>query len=132
MHLFDMTPDQIEIIIHPESIIHSMVEFTDGSTIAQLSNPDMRQPIQYALTYPNRLPSLAKPLDLTKLKQLTFEKPDLDTFPCLNLAYKAAKLGSKACATLNKANEEAVELFLNKKISFNEIPKIIEEALKNI
>ena len=130
MHLFNVDPDQIEVIIHPESIIHSMVEFTDGSTIAQLSNPDMRQPIQYALTYPDRQPSLTKPLDLIQLKSLTFEKPDMEAFPCLSLAYKAAKLGTKACAALNQANEEAVELFLNNKVGFNEIPKIIEEALK--
>jgi 1-deoxy-D-xylulose-5-phosphate reductoisomerase len=107
-----------------------MVEFNDGSTIAQLSNPDMRQPIQYALTYPDRLPSLTKPLDLTKLGKLTFEKPDMDTFPCLCLAYEAARSGEKACAILNKANEEAVELFLNSKITFNEIPIFIEYALK--
>jgi len=129
MHLFSMDPDQIEVVIHPESIIHSMVEFTDGSTIAQLSNPDMRQPIQYALTYPDRQPSLTKPLDLIKLNKLTFEQPDLNTFPCLRLAYEAAKKGTKACATLNEANENAVELFLQKKIGFNEIPKMIDEAL---
>jgi 1-deoxy-D-xylulose-5-phosphate reductoisomerase len=130
IHLFGLTPDQIEVVIHPESIIHSMVEFADGSTIAQLSSPDMRQPIQYALTYPNRQPSLTKPLDLTQIGQLTFEKPDHDTFPCLRLAFEAAKKGDAACAALNKANEEAVNLFLNNKISFTEIPEIIEVALK--
>jgi len=130
MHLFGVDPDQIEVIIHPESIIHSMVEFTDGSTIAQLSNPDMRQPIQYALTYPDRQPSLTKPLDLLKINKLTFEKPDLDTFPCLRLAQVAARKGTPACAILNEANEKAVELFLNKKIGFNEIPKFIENAMK--
>ena len=129
MHLFSIDPDQIEVLIHPESIIHSMVEFTDGSTIAQLSNPDMRQPIQYALTYPNRQPSLTKQLDLTEIRSLTFEKPDLEAFPCLRLAREAAKKGAPACATLNEANEKAVELFLNKKITFNEIPAIIEKAL---
>jgi len=129
MHLFGMTPDQIDVIIHPESTIHSMVEFNDGSLIAQLSNPDMRQPIQYALTYPTRLPSLTKPLDLIQLSKLTFEKPDTDTFPCLRLAYEAARSGEKACAALNKANEEAVDLFLNRKIAFNEISKFIENAL---
>ena len=131
MHLFGVSPDQIEVVIHPESIIHSMVEFTDGSTIAQLSNPDMRQPIQYALTYPEREPSLTKSLDLTLLKKLTFEKPDMEAFPCLSLAYKAAKLGSFACATLNKTNEEAVELFLKGKIGFNEIPQMIEDAINS-
>jgi len=130
MHLFGMNPDQIEVVIHPESIIHSMVEFIDGSTIAQLSNPDMRQPIQYALTYPERKPSLTKPLNLTEPGKLTFEKPDLNTFPCLRLAYDAAKKGTPACAILNQANEEAVELFLTGKIGFNDIPKHIESALK--
>jgi len=129
MHLFDIHPDKIEVLIHPESIIHSMVEFTDGSTIAQLSSPDMRQPIQYALTYPNRKPSLTKPLDLIKLKKLTFEPPDTTTFPCLSLAYEAAKKGTKACAAMNEANELAVDLFLNKKIKFNEIPDIISNAI---
>jgi len=129
MHLFGISPDQIEIIIHPESIVHSMVEFKDGSTIAQLSNPDMRQPIQYALTYPERKPSLAIQLDLTALKSLTFEKPDMDAFPCLRLAYEAARKGTKACATLNATNEKAVALFLKGKIGFNEIPELIENAL---
>jgi len=132
MHLFSVTPEQIEVVIHPESIIHSMIEFTDGSTIAQLSNPDMRQPIQYAITYPDRLQSLTKPLDLTKLGTLTFEKPDMDTFPCLHLAYEAAKKGTRACAALNLANEEAVELFLNGKIGFPDIPGRIEKALINL
>ncbi|MCL2662675.1 MAG: 1-deoxy-D-xylulose-5-phosphate reductoisomerase [Oscillospiraceae bacterium] len=130
MHLFGMNPDQIDVMIHPESIIHSMVEFNDGSTIAQLSNPDMRQPIQYALTYPDRLPSLTKPLDLIQLGKLTFEKPDTDTFPCLRLAYEAAKTSEKACAVLNRANEEAVGLFLDGKITFNGISEFIEKALK--
>ena len=129
MHLFDIHPDQIEVLVHPESIIHSMIEFTDGSTIAQLSNPDMRQPIQYALTYPDRKPSLTKPLNLTAIGKLTFEKPDLDTFPCLRLAYDAAKKGTTACAILNEANEEAVELFLSEKIGFNDIPRHIEKRL---
>jgi len=129
MHLFDIEPDKIEVLIHPESIIHSMVEFFDGSVIAQLSNPDMRQPIQYALTYPDRRPSLTKPLDLTQIGKLTFKKPDFDAFPCLRLAYEAAKKGTKACAALNEANEKAVALFLDKKIGFNDIPKMIEEVL---
>jgi len=132
MHLFGVAPQQVEVVIHPESIIHSMVEFTDGSTIAQLSNPDMRLPIQYALTYPERRPSPVKPLDLLQIKQLTFEKPDLDAFPCLRLAYIAAEQGSEACAALNRANEEAVARFLNKEISFYGISDIIQEALKSI
>ncbi|MDR2590170.1 MAG: 1-deoxy-D-xylulose-5-phosphate reductoisomerase [Oscillospiraceae bacterium] len=129
MYLFDISPEQIEVVIHPESIIHSMVEFVDGSTIAQLSNPDMRMPIQYALTYPNRLPGLTKPLDLTALGKLTFEKPNLDLFPCLRLAIEAAKKGTKFCAILNQANEEAVALFLEGKISFTEISEYIEGKL---
>jgi len=129
MHLFDISPDNIEVVVHPESIVHSMVEFADHSTIAQLSNPDMRQPIQYALTYPARVPSLTTPLDLTQLGTLTFEKPDMDAFPCLRLAYEAARKGQKACAILNQANEEAVELFLSRKIRFNDISTYIENAL---
>ena len=129
MHLFNMSPNQIEVVVHPESIVHSMVEFSDHSTIAQLSNPDMRQPIQYALTYPARLPSLTKPLSLTELGKLTFEKPDMDAFPCLRLAYEAANKGQEACAKLNQANEEAVELFLNRKIGFNDIPRYIAERI---
>lgn len=129
MHLFGVTPEQIEVIIHPESIVHSMVEFTDGSTIAQMSNPDMRMPIQYALTYPERVRGLSKPLNLAEIGSLTFEKPDLDRFPCLRLAYKAAIIGQAACAALNRANEEAVELFLNGEIGFMEIPTYIEERL---
>jgi 1-deoxy-D-xylulose-5-phosphate reductoisomerase len=132
MHLFDVTPDRIEVVIHPESIIHSMVEFADGSTIAQLSNPDMRQPIQYALTYPNRLPSLVKPLDLTQVKSLTFEEPDIEAFPCLRLAYEAAKKGDKACAALNRANEDAVGKFLNNEINFHGISDMIQKALDKI
>ncbi|MCL2819223.1 MAG: 1-deoxy-D-xylulose-5-phosphate reductoisomerase [Oscillospiraceae bacterium] len=130
MHLFNINPDKIEVLIHPQSIIHSMVEFEDGSVIAQLSNPDMRQPIQYALTYPDRKPSLTKPLNLTEIGTLTFEKPDTTTFPCLNLAYTAAKKGQNACAILNSANEKAVSDFLCGIITFNDIPKEIEKALK--
>lgn len=151
MHLFDVSPDQIEVIIHPESIIHSMVEFVDGSTIAQLSNPDMKMPIQYALTYPERLPGLTKPLELTSIGShfetatinlqqpkslsqvgsLTFEKPDTINFPCLSLAYMAAKAGQKACAALNRANEEAVSLFLKGKIGFCDIALMIDQTMKN-
>ncbi|MDR2599004.1 MAG: 1-deoxy-D-xylulose-5-phosphate reductoisomerase [Oscillospiraceae bacterium] len=131
MYLFSISPEQIEVVIHPESIIHSMVEFVDGSTIAQLSNPDMRIPIQYALTYPNRLPGLAKPLDLTALGKLTFEKPNIDLFPCLRLAIEAAKKGTKYCANLNQANEEAVALFLVREIKFLEISEYIEAKLNS-
>ena len=128
MHLFGVNPEQIEVAIHPESIIHSMVEFADGSTIAQMSHPDMRMPIQYALTYPERLSGLTKPLDLTAIGKLTFEKPSFENFPCLRLAYEAAKRGTAACAALNRANEKAVALFLRGEIGFNEISEIIERA----
>ena len=130
MHLFNVSPDQIEVVIHPESIIHSMVEFADGSIIAQLSNPDMRMPIQYALTFPERTPSLTKPLDITQIGKLTFEKPDFKRFPCLHLAYEAARLGQQACSALNKANEEAVDLFLQNKISFYDISDTIEKEIQ--
>ena len=131
MHLFDISPNQIEVVVHPESIIHSMVEFTDGSIIAQLSHPDMRMPIQYALTYPERTESLTKPLDITQVGKLTFEKPNFENFPCLHLAYEAASLGRRACSALNKANEEAVELFLQGKIGFYGISDMIERAVRN-
>jgi len=129
MHLFSIPPDKIEVVIHPESIIHSMVEYADASVIAQLSTPDMRLPIQYALTYPERQTSLTKPINFAELGKLTFEKPDPDTFPCLELAYRAAKQGPKTCRILNEANEEAVELFLSGKIKFLEIPKYIEDRM---
>ncbi|MCL2079021.1 MAG: 1-deoxy-D-xylulose-5-phosphate reductoisomerase [Oscillospiraceae bacterium] len=136
-YLFGVTPDQIEVVIHPQSIIHSMVEFADGSTIAQLSNPDMRMPIQYALTYPGRLPGLVKPLNLIELGSLTFEKPDLDAFSCLALAQKAARYDAAhgscaACKALNRANEEAVALFLNGSIGFLEIAEHIKNVLSNL
>lgn len=131
MHLFGVSPGQIEVVVHPESIVHSMVEFTDGSTVAQLSNPDMRMPIQYALTYPGRVPGLTRPLDLTALGSLTFEKPDMEAFPCLRLAYEAAQLGSGACAAMNRANEEAVALFLEGKIGFTDIAMVVNNALED-
>jgi len=129
MHLFNVPPEQIEVVVHPESIVHSMVEFQDGSIIAQLSHPDMRMPIQYALTYPERVQSLTKSLDITQIGKLTFEKPDLERFPCLALAYEAAKLGQNECSALNKANEQAVELFLQNKIGFYDISNMIQTAI---
>ncbi|GFR35826.1 1-deoxy-D-xylulose-5-phosphate reductoisomerase [Thermobrachium celere] len=128
-YLFDVDYDNIKVIIHPQSIIHSMVEFKDGSILAQLSNTDMRHPIQYALEYPNRTESLIGYLDLIKNNTLTFEQPDLETFECLELAYKAGKTGGTMPAVCNIANEEAVELFLNNKIKFLDIPKVIKEAM---
>lgn len=128
--LFDVSVDEIEVCVHPQSIIHSMVEYVDGSVIAQLGLPDMKLPIQYALTYPNRLPMHGEKLDLTKYGTLTFEKPDTDKFPCLKLAYDALKAGDSACIAVNGANEAAVELFLNSKISFMDIPRLITAVLE--
>ena len=127
--LFDVDYDQIEVLIHPESIIHSMVEFVDTSIIGQLGNPDMRLPIQYALNYPNRQGNISEKLDLFKIRELTFEKPDLDTFKCLKLAYEAGEKGKLMPTILNGANEVCVELFLNKKITYLQIPEIIEECM---
>lgn len=128
--LFDVCADKIEVCVHPQSIIHSMVEYTDGSVIAQLGLPDMKLPIQYALTYPERLPMQGEKLDLTKYGTLTFEKPNTDKFPCLKLAYDALAAGDSACIVINGANEAAVELFLNSKISFMDIPRLITMVLE--
>lgn len=128
--LFDMKPEDIEVVIHPQSIIHSMVQFTDGSVIAQMSNPDMRVPIQYALTYPCRVGLDTPRLDFSKLAQLTFEKPDLDRFPCLALAYEAIEKGGNATCILNGANEIAVQAFLEGRIRFTSIPQLISETME--
>jgi 1-deoxy-D-xylulose-5-phosphate reductoisomerase len=127
--LFDMPYDNIDVIVHPQSIIHSMVEYIDGSIIAQLSNPDMRLPIQYAINYPDRKRSVIKKLDFFELQSLTFEKPDMSTFRCLQLAYEAGKAGGTMPAIMNAANEAAVALFLNKKIKFLDIGRIIEDCM---
>jgi len=127
--LFDMPYDNINVIVHPQSIIHSMVEYVDGSILAQLSNPDMRLPIQYALNYPSRKKSVIRKLDFFELQSLTFEKPDMSTFRCLKLAYEAGKAGGTMPAILNAANEAAVALFLNKKIRFLDIGRIIEDCM---
>jgi len=132
MHLFSMPPEDIDIVVHPQSIIHSMVAFEDNSVLAQLSHTDMRLPIQYALTYPERKESLTAPLDLSEIGALTFEKPDEETFGCLKLAKKAAREGGTACAVLNAANEEAVGLFLSGRISFLEIEEYVAGALETI
>ena len=126
--LFNLPTEKIEIVIHPQSIIHSMVEFKDKSIKAQLGLPDMKIPIQYALTYPSHHDADWKELDLTEIHSLTFEKPDFKKFPCMKLAFDALAAGGTAPAVLNVANEQAVYKFLNKEISFNEIPKIIEMA----
>jgi 1-deoxy-D-xylulose-5-phosphate reductoisomerase len=127
--LFDVPDRQIEIVIHPQSVIHSMVEYTDGSVLAQLGNPDMRTPIAHALTYPNRISSGVAPLDLFKIATLTFEKPDLVKFPCLKLARQALTAGGTTPVILNAANEIAVAKFLENTISFVQIPELIQSML---
>jgi 1-deoxy-D-xylulose-5-phosphate reductoisomerase len=128
--LFDLDPDQIEVLIHPESIIHSLVEFCDGSVIAQLSSPDMRLPIQYALTFPDRLPCPAQRLDLQELTSLTFQPPDFDRFPALRLGFEVARTGHTAGAVLNAANEVAVDAFRNHQITFSQITELTEQCLR--
>lgn len=127
--LFDCDYDNIEVIVHPQSIIHSMVEYKDASVIAQLGSQDMRLPIQYALNYPERKEMIAKPVNFYELGALTFEKPDLETFKCLRFAYEAGKIGGLAPTILNGANEEAVALLLKEKIKFLQIAEIIEECM---
>ena len=127
--LFDVEYDQIEVLVHPESIIHSMVEFVDNSVIAQLGAPDMRLPIQYALNYPNRTSPVAKPLNLLEKSKLTFEAPDRNTFRALDLAYTAGKRGGLQTAVMNSANEEAVALFLENQIRYHEIVEVVEQAM---
>ena len=129
--LFDIPYDHITILIHPQSIIHSMVEFIDGSIKAQLSYPDMRLPIQYALSYPERLPNPQLPrLDWSRINNLTFEQPNLDAFPCLKLAIEAGKKGGSYPAVLCAADEVVVELFLSQRIKFTDIPNLIEQTLE--
>jgi 1-deoxy-D-xylulose-5-phosphate reductoisomerase len=130
--LFNMPPAKIDVTIHPQSIIHSMVQFVDGSIKAQLSSPDMRLPIQYALTYPERLPNSFTNTKLTEIEELSFFKPDLEKFECLQLAFNVMETGGTAPCILNAANEIAVERFLQNKISFNSIPELIKEALDKI
>ena len=132
MHLFGVRPDQIEVLVHPQSIVHSAVEFSDNSVIAQLGVADMRIPIQYALTYPDRMPSPAKSLDLTALSALTFEKPDMDTFKSLKLAMDTAGRKDAACAVMNGANEAAVALFLQDKIAFGEMYECVSLAVEEL
>ena len=128
--LFDCDYDNIEVIVHPQSIIHSMVEYKDASVIAQLGTPDMRLPIQYALNYPERRGMIANPINFYELGALTFEKPDLETFKCLRFAYEAGKIGGLAPTILNGANEEAVALLLEEKIKFLQVAEIIEDCMK--
>jgi len=128
--LFDLEPEQVEIVVHPESIVHSMVEFVDGSVVAQLSPPDMRTPIQYALTYPERADGRARRLDLTKAFALNFEPPDFERFPSLAIAYEVARMKGTSGAVLNAANEVAVNAFTSGNIAFGSIVKIVERVVR--
>ncbi len=128
--LFEVAPEQIQVVVHPQSVIHSMVEYEDGAVLAQLGTPDMRLPIQYALYYPNRRNLSGKRLDFYQLSSLTFEEPDLETFFGLKLAFRAMERGGNIPTAYNAANEKAVSLFLNRKISFLEIPEIINTCME--
>jgi 1-deoxy-D-xylulose-5-phosphate reductoisomerase len=129
--LFDFDADQISVVVHPQSIVHSMIEMVDGSVIAQLGVTDMRHAIQYALTYPERKPNCVPPLDLTSLSGLEFEEPDLDRFPCLQLAYDALQAGGTMPTVLNAANEVAVGAFLDGGIKLPEIAEINRAAMRS-
>lgn len=129
--LFDMDLDRIQVVVHPQSIIHSMVEYVDGGIIAQLGTPDMKLPIQYALFYPDRRPMAGKRVDFYELGSITFEKPDMETFTGLKLAMRAAAEGGSMPTVFNAANEKAVSLFLNRKIHFLQIPEIIEMCMEH-
>lgn len=128
--LFGAPADIIEVVVHPQSVIHSMVEYVDGSVIAQLGNPDMRTPIAHALAWPERIDAGVRSLDLFDIARLDFERPDLQRFPCLALAFSALRAGGAAPATLNAANEEAVEAFLTQRIGFLDIARVIEACLE--
>lgn len=128
--LFDVSIDQIEVVVHPQSIIHSMVEYEDGAVLAQLGTPDMKLPIQYALYYPERRFLKGERLDFKKLSQLTFEQPDMETFYGLKLAYEAGRVGGSLPTVFNAANEKAVALFLERKIGYLQIPQIVQECME--
>ncbi len=130
--LFDLRPDQVDVVVHPQSIIHSMVQYRDGSVLAQLGNPDMRTPIAYGLGWPERLASGVAPLDLIAAARLDFEAPDETRFPCLRLAREAVTAGGTAMAIANAANEVAVAAFLDESIGFGRIPAVIEETLARV
>jgi len=129
--LFSTRPSMIQVVLHPQSIIHSMVSYTDGSVLAQMGNPDMRTPIAHAMAWPERMPSGVEPLDIFDVAKLEFEKPDFNRFPCLAMAYEALNEGGTATTILNAANEIAVDAFLNKQLSFTNISKVIEKTLEN-
>jgi 1-deoxy-D-xylulose-5-phosphate reductoisomerase len=127
--LFDLPPDRITVVVHPQSVIHSMVEYVDGSVLAQLGNPDMRTPIAYGLAWPERIEAGVTPLDLFQIARLDFEQPDLNRFPCLALAFESLQAGGAAPAILNAANEIAVAAFLDRRIRFLDIPRLNEETM---
>ena len=127
--LFGLPADRIEVVIHPQSVVHSLVEYVDGSVLAQLGNPDMRTPIAHALAWPERFAAGVTPLDLFQVGHLDFERPDHQRFPCLNLAFQALRLGGDLPAVLNAANEVAVQAFLDRRVSFTAIPHLIESAM---
>ena len=127
--LFGFGADEINIVVHPESIVHSMIELVDGSVIAQMGITDMRHAIQYALTYPERYDSELPPLDLARLSSLHFEEPDLERFPCISLAYRGLRTGGTLPAAMNAANEEAVQAFIDEQVSFADIPQIIKTVM---
>jgi 1-deoxy-D-xylulose-5-phosphate reductoisomerase len=127
--LFDTDIKNIDVLIHPQSIVHSLVQYVDGSVLAQLGNPDMRTPIAHGLAWPERISSNVPDLDLAEISQLTFEQPDLEAFPCLKLAYHAAEVAGDAPAVLNAANEIAVDAFLNQRLGFTDIAKVVEQTL---
>ena len=132
MRLYRLPLEQVSVVVHRQSIIHSLVEFRDEAVLAQLGTPDMRLPIRYAMTYPNRGENPAEPLDLLTCPPLTFAEPDREAFPCLRLAEEAAQEGGTACAVLNGANEEAVRLFLADRIGFHDIPRLVAEARASV
>lgn len=130
--LFNTTTDHIQVVIHPESVVHSMVSYDDGSVLAQLGNPDMRTPIAHAMAWPNRMTSGVEELDLFDVAQLNFERPDMERFPCLSLAYTAGKEGGTSPAIMNAANEIAVQSFLDEEIGFTDIPNIISQTMTTL
>jgi 1-deoxy-D-xylulose-5-phosphate reductoisomerase len=130
--LFNLPKERIHVIVHPQSVIHSMVDYVDGTVLAQMGNPDMRIPIAHALAWPGRFDSGAEPLDLFGVRQLNFEPPDVDRFPCLRLAYEAAGAGGIMPAVLNAANEVAVAAFLDRRVGFTAIPGIIEHCMQTV
>lgn len=130
--LFGTSPDQVEVVIHPQSVIHSMVEYVDGSVLAQLGNPDMRTPIAYSLAWPDRCMSGVETLNLFEVRKLDFEKPDYSRYPCLGLAKNAMEVGGTGPAILNAANEVAVDAFLQRKVPFTRIPELVEYALERV